>query len=175
VKMKNYKYLLLDFDNTLFDFDRAEETAFYAAFSASGLEANPDVYAMYHEINDLLWKKLERGEVQRDRLKTQRFEQLLERMSLPNPLEVSHRVAGEYLYPLEEQSFLFPGAADVCRTLRERFRLYIITNGNLSVQHKHYRSTGIDLCTDDIFVSEAMGCAKTSAPWRVTSASLFAM
>ena len=34
--MARYKYLLFDADNTLLDFNRAEETAFYAAFSASG-------------------------------------------------------------------------------------------------------------------------------------------
>ena len=82
--MKEYKYLLFDLDNTLMDFDRAEETAFYAAFSASDLAVDDDVYRLYHEINGGLWKQLERGEMTRERLNDLRYEMLFDRLGMPD-------------------------------------------------------------------------------------------
>ncbi len=159
---KRYHYLLIDFDNTLFDFDRAEETAFHAAFSAYGLVSDEKIYRLYHEINDGLWKKLERGEVERERLKSLRFEMLLAALQLSDADGLSRKISDAYLSTLAEQSFLLPGAKEVCVELSRHYRLFIITNGSYSVQMKHYHSSGLETYFEDIFVSEKLGAAKPS-------------
>ena len=170
MEKKRYQYLLMDFDNTLFDFDRAEETAFHAAFSAYGLVSDEKIYQIYHEINDGMWKKLERGEVEREHLKILRFEMLLEVLSVSDTDGLSRKLSDAYLFQLSEQNFLLPGAKEVCEALCRQYRLFIITNGSYSVQMKHYHNSGLESCFEDIFVSEKLGAAKPSAVYfsRVT-------
>ena len=100
--MREYKYLLFDLDNTLMDFDRAEETAFYAAFSASDLVVDDHVYALYHEINAGLWKRLEKGELSRERLKDLRYEMLFQRLGIPDDGK-SREVSDRYFTELSRQ------------------------------------------------------------------------
>lgn len=159
--MKKYRYLLLDLDNTLFDFDRAEETAFYAAFSASGLVPDAGIYEAYHGINDRLWKQLERGEVTRERLKSLRFEQLLSHLGREDRV-LSQEISERYFVLLGEQNFLLPGAEDVCRRLREHYRLYIVTNGTYSVQIRRFAGSALEPYITEMFVSEKIGAEKPS-------------
>lgn len=159
--MARYKHLLLDADNTLFDFNRAEETAFYAAFSASGLYADAQIYARYHEINDGLWRKLERGEVTRARLIDLRYEMLLAEFGMAN-IEKSHEISRRYFGELGKQRFLLEGAVDVCRKLSERYPLYIVTNGDTTIQRSRFEGCGLEAYLKGVFISEHIGAAKPS-------------
>ena len=159
--MKGYKYLLFDLDNTLMDFDRAEETAFYAAFSASDLAVDANTYAVYHEINSGLWHQLEKGEVTRERLKDLRYEMLFERLGMPDDGK-SRQVSDLYFTELSRQQFLMEGAEDVCRLLRPHYKMYIVTNGTYEVQRGRFFDSPLEKYFDGIFVSEHIGAAKPS-------------
>ncbi len=157
--MSNYKYLLLDADNTLLDFDRAERTAFCAAFSASGLTADDSVYEHYQAINGSLWKLLEQGEISRERLKVQRFETLLSEY-YPEDVDKSAKISKDFFAELSEQRFLLPGALDVCRTLSTKYKLYIVTNGSTAAQKSRFAGCGLEPYIEDVFISEEMGAPK---------------
>ena len=159
--MKEYKYLLFDLDNTLMDFDRAEETAFYAAFSASALAVDDGVYRLYHEINGGLWKQLEKGEMTRERLKDLRYEMLFERLGMPDDGR-SREVSDRYFEELACQRFMMDGAEDVCRLLRPHYKMYIVTNGTYEVQRGRFFGSPLEKYFDGIFVSEHIGAAKPS-------------
>lgn len=159
--MREYKYILFDLDNTLMDFDRAEETAFYAAFSASDLAVDDRVYQLYHEINGGLWKQLEKGEVTRERLKDLRYEMLFERLGMPDDGK-SREISDRYFEELACQRFMMEGAEDVCRLLRPHYKMYIVTNGTYEVQKGRFFGSPIEKYFDDIFVSEHVGAAKPS-------------
>ncbi len=159
--MKAYSYLLLDADNTLLDFNRAEETAFYAAFSALGLHADAHTYARYHEINDELWRKLERKEVTRERLKILRFELLFAEMGLEDHGR-AEEIGRLYFDLLSEQRFVLDGAVEVCRVLSEKYPLYIITNGTDSAQRSRIGGSGLEPYIRKMYVSEKMGAEKPS-------------
>ena len=159
--MKAYRYLLLDADNTLLDFNRAEETAFYAAFSALGLHADASTYARYHEINDELWRKLERKEVTREKLKVLRFELLFEEMGIGRD-ELAEEMGARFFALLSEQRFLLDGAIDVCRTLCLKYPLYIITNGTDSAQRSRFSGCGLEPYIRKMYVSEKIGAEKPS-------------
>ena len=76
--MSRYRILLFDADNTLFDFTRAEEIAFRETAARGGLVYTDALYRRYSAINDGLWKKLERREIDLESLKLERFRLLLE-------------------------------------------------------------------------------------------------
>ncbi len=159
--MKAYKYLLLDADNTLFDFNRAEKTAFYAAFSALGLSADTQIYARYHEINDELWRRLERKEVTREHLKMLRFELLFNEIGIPSEPN-AEKISRLFFVLLGQQRFLLDGAVDVCRALSEKYSLYIITNGSAIPQSSRFQGSGLEPYFRDVYISETIGVEKPS-------------
>ncbi len=159
--MRDYRHLLFDLDNTLLDFDRAEKTAFDAAFSASGLIPDAETYALYHRINDDLWKRLERGELSRERLFVLRFAMLLEQRKIPDG-GLSGELSRAYFRLLSRQSFTVEGAEEVCRALSSEYSLHIITNGSASIQRERLGDSGLLPYCADVFVSEELGAAKPS-------------
>lgn len=156
-----YLYLLFDLDNTLMDFDRAEKSAFYAAFSACGFTPTDDVYALYHEINDQLWKQLERGEIERARLLDYRYELLCERLHLEDSGR-SRAMSRLYFDALSQQRFLLDGALDVCACLAQSYSMHIITNGTYAVQRGRFWGSGLEAYFQNVFISERMQASKPS-------------
>jgi len=58
----NYDIILMDADDTLFDFEKAEEFAFRRAMQEFRLPYSEDHRQLYRKINQNLWEALERGE-----------------------------------------------------------------------------------------------------------------
>ena len=71
-----YRYLLVDNDDTLMDFRLAEQHALGDVLRRHGIPDSADTLALYHGINQALWKALERGETTQAKLKVERFRQL---------------------------------------------------------------------------------------------------
>ena len=53
-----YSLLLCDADETLFDFHAGEKQALNETFTAHNLPTDEKTAALYHQINDALWKAL---------------------------------------------------------------------------------------------------------------------
>ena len=156
--MKPYAVYLLDADETLFDFRKAEKNALEKVFSAHGFPWDETVLAQYREINEALWRALERGETTKGRLQSQRFSQLFALLGIDaDPV----RIGGEeYPDALAEGNFLLEGALETCRELASRARLYLATNGITRVQKKRLQNSPLAPYISDIFVSEEAGAAK---------------
>lgn len=157
--MKKYKYILSDADNTLFDFDLAEHEALSETMKKFGVCLSETEHAAYHEINDGLWKKLERGEITREKLKIVRFSEFSD--FLGRGIEASpEELAQEYVKNLALQSQLVPGALEFCRNTSAKYPLYLITNGITHVQRSRLAGSPIADYFTGVFISEEMGCAK---------------
>jgi 2-haloacid dehalogenase len=76
------RYVLLDLDDTIFDFHMAEAVAVRDTLQAFGVDVTDAIIARYSEINDAQWKRLERGEMTRDEVKRRRFEILFEELGI---------------------------------------------------------------------------------------------
>ena len=66
--MKEYTSLLLDLDDTILDFQKAEKYAIRKLMEHYSIDANDENISRYHEINLQYWKKLELGLVEREEL-----------------------------------------------------------------------------------------------------------
>lgn len=76
------RILLMDIDDTLFDFQTGYKRALRAALAQFGVECTPQLLELYGSINDRLWERFERGEIAKDALYDERFRQLFERCGI---------------------------------------------------------------------------------------------
>ncbi len=165
--MKQYKYLLFDADETLFDFKKAEHEAFHLTADQVGIPFSEEIYAVYSKINDDLWKALERKEVTLPELKIARFRQLLCYLGTPEEgrEETAARMRDTYVESLALQSFLIDGAQELCRRLSETYPVYIVTNGISRIQRMRLENSPIKDHVTEMFVSEEIGVQKPAAAY----------
>jgi 2-haloacid dehalogenase len=154
-----YHTILLDADDTLFDFHRAEFHALQAVLENHQLSYTQEDISFYRQVNEALWRQLEQGILSRKQLQDTRFSPLLARLgSKLNPAAFNQ----EYLDALGEAAFLTPKALSVCRTLSGLTTLAIVTNGITKVQRKRLALSPLAPYITHCFVSEEIGVAKPS-------------
>ena len=144
---RKYDIILLDVDGTLLDFGLAEKLGMETVLRTYGMEPTGERLSLYHDINEGLWSAFERGEVTKDRLVWERFRIFFGRLGK----EVDgHEVEELYRRQLDRSAYLIPGAMDICRYLKERYGLYVVTNGTSSTQYKRLAASGLDCFMKDI-------------------------
>lgn len=167
--MTQYKYLLFDADNTLFDFTKAEYLSFYDTCSACGISYSDELYKTYSHINDKLWKKLEKHEITLELLKIERFRELLAEYvkgyANENLTEKAAHMKAVYMDSLSTRTYLLDGAFDICKKLYERYDLYIVTNGIGSIQRPRLAKSDINQYFKGMFISEEIGYAKPASEY----------
>ena len=155
--MKNI--FLVDMDETLLDFQRAERVNLIKTLARYGISADEELVQNFHEINDALWKALERGEITRERLKVRRFELLFEKYGFAQNAD---EVAYAYWSCFPSVCFPFEGAVEFLKALSERGRVYIVTNGGSLIQNQHLLDAGFLPYIQRAFISEEIGFNKPS-------------
>lgn len=152
-----YRWLLLDADGTLFDYDRAETKALALTFQESGYELQDRHIPIYRQINGQLWLDFEQGEVAQDHLKVHRFELLFEEMGASlDAAAFSER----YLENLARFADLIEGAEEVVRTLYGKVGMVLITNGLAAVQRSRLARSPLAGYFADVVISEEVGVSK---------------
>lgn len=156
-----YKNILIDNDETLMDFKKAQEFAFYSMYEKSGLQSQQPVSAdlldSYESCNHLWWKKLELGQCDKSQLQEGRFRDFLAANKLfADPLKIN----GLYMQELGQGRFLLEGAIEILRYLHSRYRVFITTNGVAETQRSRINGSELINYVDGIFVSEETGFAK---------------
>lgn len=155
--MAKYSFLLLDADNTLFDFPAGEACALRQVLAEFSLPADPETLALYHRINDALWEALERGEVRSETLRVERFARLLRMLGDPRDAEA---LSERYLLALAEYPVLLPGAEEAVRRWAGRVPMAIVTNGIGLAQRGRIARSTIGAYLPTLIISEEIGAAK---------------
>ena len=75
--MAYYNCLLLDLDNTLLDFDAAEQKALLEMLQHFELPCDDATRQTYIRINREMWEALNRGKLRREKLLVERFVRFL--------------------------------------------------------------------------------------------------
>ena len=153
-----YKWVLLDADGTLFDYDRAEQYALERALQDFDLAFDQATIGTYRRINGALWLDFEAGKVEVDRLKVLRFERLLAALNAGDVDPA--RFSTVYLGHLGECAALIDGAARVVRALRARTHLALITNGLKEVQRSRLAKSQLEPFFEAVIISDEVGIAK---------------
>ena len=136
--MKKYTTLLFDNDNTLMDFTLSEATAVATTLKQFSLPSDIETISLYSKVNQSFWEAYERGEIEKKDIFAGRFAKLLSLIGgEAEPEEMWHAYEGN----LSKQYFLMDGAISVCKALRKKYSMYIITNGTASVQENRLKNS----------------------------------
>lgn len=151
------EFLLLDMDDTILDFKKAEEKAIKRTLSSFGVEPTEAVCSRYSYINQLHWEALERKEITREQVLTGRFAVLFGELDVSvDPQEC----AGRYTKNLALGSDIIPGTEDVLKALQKKYKLYLASNGTTWVQKERIKASGIGKYFEAIFISQEVGAHK---------------
>lgn len=149
--------VLIDLDDTILDFKKCEKSALKKTLALLGIEPTELVLSRYSEINDAQWKLLELGQITRAELKPRRYRLLFEEFGIDASAEEAAAVYEEKLSL--EYSFM-TGAEDALERLSKKYRLYIVSNGTASVQHRRIAGAGIEKYISGLFISQEIGFDK---------------
>ena len=166
-----YRYLLVDNDNTLMDFNLSERKALAEILEACGLPADEEICSAYHHINDTLWKALERGETTQKQLKVERFARLLERLGRTD-LDAA-AVAAQYSDQLSTHAELLPGALELLEAVHGHMKIAMVSNGVSAIQRGRLSRSPILPLMDAVIISEEIGASKPDP--RMIDAALEAL
>ena len=156
--MAIYYCILFDADNTLLDFDAAERKALAETLTEYGIEPSSETVQKYREINEGLWRQLEKGQIRRDKLVSERFTRFLKEIGAAGNGAEMNRF---YLDKLASHPDLMPGnVLDVLRELAEVATLAIVTNGFDRVQGRRVKESGVAEWMEEVFVSERLESEK---------------
>ncbi len=152
-----FKYILMDIDGTLLDFEKCACNAFLKTAKTLGLNFNEDDYAVYSKCNDKYWKKYEKHEISQEELKIKRFDETFDILCADMTGEKFNPIYGENL---SMQYIKTDGADDILDYLQGKYELWAVTNGIARTQHIRLKKSGLDKYFKYIFISEEIGANK---------------
>lgn len=155
-----YKTILLDIDETILDFKKAEVVSFESVHKHFNIEYTEEDFLAYKRINASLWKKFEDNLITVREIINTRFNLYIE--------DRGFNVSGEeftkyYEESLEECAFFYDeNIIDTILTLKNHSRIYCVTNGSKFVQMSRLKKSGLYDLLDGCFISELIGLSKPS-------------
>ena len=151
------EFLLLDLDDTILDFHKAERIAIAKTFSDFGVEPTEAVLRRYHLINRSCWERLETGEWTREQVLVNRFSLLFDEVGVVADATACARA---YEKNLSIGHYFLPGALEAVESLSKKYRLFLVSNGTASVQKGRMTSANLYPYCEKVFVSQEVGYNK---------------
>jgi len=155
--MKKYKHLFFDLDHTLWDFDRNSKEVLHELFhkhslSEKGISAE-EFISHYIKINHEMWRLYHLNKIDRDTLRTIRFEKTFSHFKIKDQ-KIIDAFPNDYLQLLPSKKHLFPQALEVLSYLKNKYVLHLITNGFEKVQFQKLNGSGLTGYFNEIIISE---------------------
>lgn len=155
--MFKFSKIIFDADNTLFDFDQAEENALANSLRHFDMPVPDGLIEFYRGINVPLWQQLDAKQITIKELKQRRAELLFE--FIGQDADVTD-FSLQYLNELAEQPILLTGVEQTLNKLSPHTEMAIITNGLAHVQNKRFSLCSIKHHFHELIISEEVGHSK---------------
>lgn len=154
-----FRIVLMDADDTIFNFKKAEYHAFKKTLNHFGKDCTDEDVDVYNKINIKYWKLLEKGFIDRDALKVGRFEEWFKYMGFSLDAKAFNEI---YAPSLGDYCFLFDGAEEFLKRLSTICDVYIVTNGLTVTQTRRFKQSSVMPYIKKLYISESIGFSKPS-------------
>lgn len=154
-----YKYLLFDLDNTLLDFDAAEERSLKKTFQKYNVPISKENISEFRKINQKYWEMYERKEIEKKDLIVYRFRDFFNKLDgfqNINPQEVNDF----YLFSLTDEAEEMPYSNYVLSELDGICYSVIVTNGVRKTQLERIAKSTFFNAISKVYISETIGIQK---------------
>lgn len=152
-----YKILLVDLDNTLLDFDKAEDKALTKTLLKYGLNNTCKLKEEFKTINKYYWNQFEKGLISKEKLLEKRF---IDFFGKYNCSINEAKVNKYYLNELANSGDLMEHAQEMLERIKGKVKIYPVTNGVYNTQKKRLALSGLNMYFEDVFISEKIGYQK---------------
>ena len=159
-----YKYIFIDLDKTIWDFERNALKTFEDIFKkhdlgARGVNDLKTFLNVYTRHNNLLWSHYRKNEIKKEVLNFRRFEWTLRDFNINDPILATH-VAEDYVSLSPQKTILYPYAIEGLNYLKQHYDLHMITNGFEEVQQQKIDNCDLRKYFRTITTSEEAGVKK---------------
>ena len=151
------KTVFIDIDNTLLDFNESSKECIRQAFNEQGLVFDENTFPTFKRINDELWLKIEKGELDRLGLHKIRFNLVLNALGLSGDGELIEKRFREILF---DTAIAIDGAKDILEYLASKYTVCAASNAIYLQQINRLAKTGMLGYLKEVFISEKMGVSK---------------
>ena len=151
------KAVFIDVDDTILDFSECARVSIEKGFSELGLELGAYRHDVYTEINNGLWKALERGEITRDELYAKRFNLVFKKLGIDSDGEAFEKIFRRNLAYAAEK---VEGAEELLQYLYSRYEVYVTSNAPYLQQVTRLNEAGLLPYIKEVFTSESLGANK---------------
>ncbi len=164
VVMKKYKHIFFDLDRTIWDFEKNAAEAYHEIYEkhklqAMGIKSLEDFTKSYLKHNEALWDLYRAGKIEKEYLRSRRFEVTLLDFGIDNR-ELAEQIGMDYVTISPQKTNLFPNSMEILEYLSARYPLHIITNGFEEVQFSKLKNCRLDHFFTRVITSEAAGHKK---------------
>jgi putative hydrolase of the HAD superfamily len=161
---KAYQHVFFDLDHTLWDFEESAYHTFEFLFKkhelrARGVPSLSQFVEVYTHHNLILWEQYRNGQLEKDVLRSLRFENSLAVFGIGDK-ELATALGNDYVYLSPRTVHLIPGAVEALEYLSRKYKLHLITNGFEEVQHIKIAEAGLDVYFETVTTSEEAGVKK---------------
>lgn len=151
-----YELILMDADDTIFDFQAGNRRAVNQLMDELGL-AGPGIFDEYQAVNHACWQALERGEMTQEVLHVERFRRFLARKGRDDD---PARVAARFAVLLGGQAIPLPHAEETVRAISREKPVVILTNGITPIQKSRLALSPIRHWISRMVISQEAGVSK---------------
>ena len=153
-----YGIVLLDADNTLFDFSKSERKAIFSTYAELNLPCSEEKLTEYKKINDEIWGLIERTPGDNTPLLISRFEKIFKLFSDKADPKKANEI---YRIKLSEGHDMLYGARKLLTSLYSSGkRMFLITNGIIETQRKRLKEAHLNKFFENVFISDEIGARK---------------
>lgn len=154
------RLIFWDVDGTVLDFHAAQKDAIRACFEEFRLgECTDEMLAVYNELNNEAWRRLERKEITKEECLLSRFEKFFTGYGIPT--DCVKEFNASYQIRLGDFPVFHKNAKETLLKLKaEGIPQFAVTNGTYAAQNKKLRTTGLIDIFDEVFISDVIGIEK---------------